>query len=75
MKKLEAGETKYVESCKPIDLDATDRHDGRSGVMVHVPGYHNGLIDAERYFKGYIEKNLEMNYRRFSFSASDLIHK
>jgi hypothetical protein len=75
MKKTEAGEMKYGESCKPIGLDANDRHDGSSGLVVHVPGDHNGFVDAEKYFRGHIEKSIEIKYRRFSFSASDLIHK
>ncbi len=75
MKKTESGETKYVEPSEPTDLNAYDRHDGSCRIMVHVPGDHNGLVDAKKYFKGSIEKNLEMKYRRFSFSASDLIHK
>ena len=75
MKKTEAGDTKYAESCKPIGIDAYDRHDDSCGIMVHVPGDHNGLVDAEKYFKYSIEKNIELKYRRFSFSASDLIHK
>ena len=52
MKKTEAGDVKYVEPSKPIGLDAYDRHDDNCGIMVHVPGDHNGFIDAEKYFKG-----------------------
>lgn len=75
MKKTDAGDTKYAEHCKSIGLDAHDRHNDRSGTMVHVPGDHNGFIDAEKYFRETIEKSIEMRYRRFSFSTSDLLHK
>ena len=75
MKKTEAGDTKNAEPGKSIDHDVHDRHNGNCGIVVRVPGDHNGFIDAEKYFKGSIEKNIEMKYRRFSFSASNLIHK
>ncbi len=75
MTKTEAGETTNVEPSKPTGLNAYDRHDNNCRIVVHVPGDHNGLVDAKKYFKGSIEKSIEMKYRRFSFSASDLIHK
>ncbi len=75
MKKTEAGDTKYAEPCKSTGLDGHDRHDASSSIVVHVPGDHNGLVDAEKYFRISIEKNIELRYRRFSFSTSDLIHK
>lgn len=75
MKKTEAGETKNAEPSKPAGFNAYDRHDDHCRIVVHVPGNHNGLIEAKKYFRLSIEKNLEMKYRRFSFSASDLIHK
>ena len=75
MKKTEAGDTKNAEPCKPMDHDVYVRHNGNCGTVVCVPGNHNGFIDAEKYFKESIEKNIELKYRRFSFSASDLIHK